>query len=256
MPEPNSSWTSWQEWFYPGRSLFGFTSVDGTLPFLLRIHSLLTPESIVLDFGAGRGMQFEEAGGIKRELLQLRKRSAKVIGIDVSDEIDMNPLLDERLRFTNDHRIPLPDNSVDVVIADWVCEHLPDPAGSLHEIRRVLKREGWFAFRTPNKWHYSMIASRVIPDAKHSKVLRVVQRSRNARDVFPKYYRMNSVSACRQLLDKTGFKPIAVFSHEPEPVYLSFSRLSYAAGVLYQKTASFLPFASLRLIILGFACKS
>jgi len=43
-----------------------------------------------------------------------------------------------------------PDSFFDVVTMWHVIEHLPDPLGTLHEIRRILKSDGVVMLRTPN----------------------------------------------------------------------------------------------------------
>jgi len=245
-----------KECLYPGGKAFGFYSVDGTFPFLLRVHELLKPGGVLLDYGAGRGFQAVESRGIKRHLLEFRSRGVRVLGVDVSPDVHENPLLDEAFQFTSDFRVPIHDAGVDVVMADWVCEHLPDPSQALREIARVLKPGGWFAFRTPNKWHYSMLASRMVPDRLHTRLLRKAQSSgREDRDVFPKHYRMNTAGTCRRLLRSAGFGETLLFSHEPEPVYLHFNALTFLAGALFQRVAAFLPFHGLRLVLMGFAQK-
>jgi hypothetical protein len=51
---------------YEGFETFGFGAVDGTFPFLLRVHQLLPEGGVLLDYGAGRGAQASEADGIKK----------------------------------------------------------------------------------------------------------------------------------------------------------------------------------------------
>ncbi|MHB9073696.1 MAG: class I SAM-dependent methyltransferase [Desulfobaccales bacterium] len=48
--------------------------------------------------------------------------------------------------------IPLPDNSLDLVICSEVIEHLPNsPKPLLQEIFRILKKPGWLILSTPNR---------------------------------------------------------------------------------------------------------
>jgi SAM-dependent methyltransferase len=240
---------------YPGRDMFGFGPADGTLPFLLRLHSLITPDATVLDFGAGRGVQAVTAHGIVKGLLDWRTRARHVIGADVSPAVYSNPLLHEAILLPESGLLPIPDDSVDVVVADWVFEHLENPSLCLSEIYRVLKPGGWLGFRTPNKRHYSMLASRLIPGSWHARILRRVQTARQEEDVFPKHYKMNTIRDCRKQLNHTGFDSSFLISHEPEPAYLAFSRAAFIAGAVYQRVVAALPIDSLRMTILGFAHK-
>jgi len=240
---------------YPGLHEFGFYSVDGTFPFLLRLHQLLPEGGVVLDYGAGRGGQAERATGIKRHLLEFRHRAGRVIGVDIDPSVHENPLLDEAHQLSESGSIPLPDDSVDLAMADWVCEHLSHPREVFTEIRRVVKPGGWVGFRTPNKWHYSMMLSRLVPDAYHARVLAVAQRGRQARDVFPKHYLMNTPAACKRILSETGWSSPLIVSHEPEPVYLRFNAAAFTLGALYQRFAAFVPTHAGRLILMGFAQK-
>lgn len=44
-----------KERFYPETTYGGFSYVDGTIAFFSRVNALLKPESVVVDFGCGRG---------------------------------------------------------------------------------------------------------------------------------------------------------------------------------------------------------
>jgi ubiquinone/menaquinone biosynthesis C-methylase UbiE len=163
--------------------------------------------------------------------------------------------VNESFQIADDGRIPVESNIADVAMLDWVCEHLADPEKTFKEIFRVVKPGGWIALRTPNRWHYSMIASRMVPDSLHARVLSRVQEGRQEHDVFPKHYRANTPRTLRRLLRAAGFESPIVMSHEPEPVYLQFNAATFTLGAVYQRLAALMPTHAGRLVLMAFARK-
>jgi SAM-dependent methyltransferase len=213
-PSPVDRW-------YPERRFGGFTHVDGTVAFYTRVNGVLEPSSVVLDFGCGRGAATEDAVPWRRQLQTLRGKCARVIGADVDPAAATNPTIDE-FHLIENGRAPLPDGSVDVCISDFVLEHVQDIDLFFSECARVLKPGGFLFIRTPNVWNYMGIASRLVPNRLHTRVLDRVQPDRKKEDVFPTVYRCNSVRKLRRALQAHGFEGV-VQTHEPEPAYLSFS---------------------------------
>lgn len=221
--------------FYPESRFGGYVDVDGTVVFFNRIGALLQPSHTVLDAGCGRGEYGSDEVGWRRSLRVLRGRSAKVIGIDVSAAGRENECIDE-FRLIEGSRWPVEDNSVDMVVSDFVIEHLPAPQEYFAEARRVLRPGGHFCVRTPNKWNYIAIASRLIPNRYHARVTSAVQSGRQEEDVFPTFYRCNTPGRLRRAYRAAGFEAV-VYGYEAQPCYLSFSSFAYALGVLHQKLA-------------------
>jgi SAM-dependent methyltransferase len=227
---------SFQSDFYPESRFGGFTNIDGTIAFYTRVNALLTPASIVLDVGCGRGMYRSDPVKSRRDLRILRGKVGKVIGIDVSPAGKDNPCLDEFRQIEGEHW-PIEDGSIDLVICDNVLEHLEKPETFFIESNRVLRKGGVISLRTANSWNYIALISRLIPNKFHSKVTSFVQAGRKEEDVFPTYYRCNSVKKISSMLKIHGFTQQAVYGYEAEPSYLSFSRLAYWLGVVHQKIA-------------------
>jgi SAM-dependent methyltransferase len=227
---------TFKESFYPEARFGGYTDIDGTVAFFSRVNSLIASHFTVLDVGCGRGAAQElDQVALRRNLRMLRGRVARVIGIDVDDVASENPTIDEFRKITGD-RWPMDDSSVDLIICDNVIEHLPDPPQFFRESRRVLRDGGYLCIRTPNRWSYIGIASSLVPNRHHSKVLANVQDGRKEADVFPTLYRCNSVSRIRQAMSASGFES-AVYGYEAEPSYLEFSKLAYRIGVWHQRFA-------------------
>ncbi len=95
--------------------------------------------SRILDIGCGPGNSTNI----------LSETGAKVTGIDFSQKmIDNATISYPKINFkqADAESIPEEDNTFDVVIANYVVHHLPDPEKVFSEIARVLKPNGKFAF--------------------------------------------------------------------------------------------------------------
>lgn len=214
--------------YHPEAAVGGYSSVDVTVEFFLRIRTLLAADQTILDLGAGRGAWVDEIGmpPLKRELLDLRGDGRKLVGLDVDSVVKSNPLLDEAFVLASSgSTFPFEDNSFDLVLSDWTFEHLADPGATARELARVLKPGGWLCARTPNKAGYISIANRFIPTVLHSRVLRRVQPQRKDEDVFPTFYRINTINKARRVLEE-HFRVVA-YTHHPEPAYFAGSRVGW-----------------------------
>lgn len=209
---------------YPEVDVGGFSRVDSIVHFYQRINALVRPTDTVLDIGAGRGQNhIEDPSAYRRHLIGFKGRVAKVIGLDVDEVVLTNPALDEA-HLIEDNKFPLPDASVDVAYADWVLEHIPDPAAFAAEAFRVLKPGGWLCARTPNKWGYISMASRAIPEALHERVLKWAQPGREQKDVFPTHYLLNTRADIQRQFDPRHWN-VYIHAHTNEPAYFGKSPL-------------------------------
>lgn len=209
---------------WPERGFAGFSRIDSTLLFYSYVNALVTPASVVLDLGAGRGMQGETDFPYKRALLTLRGRVAKVIGVDFDPIVFENPLLDEAAILAPDGRLPFGPETFDLVYSDWVMEHVEKPARFVAEVDRVLKPGGWFCGRTPNKYGFIAMGSRMVPESLHGPVLKVLRPDRRDMDVFPTFYRLNTLGAVAKHFPVEKWRNCS-FTHDSEMMYFARSRL-------------------------------
>ena len=252
------------EYFYPGKESLGVSGYDSTVTFYSTLDRLCPDDAVLLDYGAGRGEGFDLSDGGNahgpHHALHWLSRAGRVgrrIGCDVDPVVKENPVLDEAhlLDPDNDYRIPLDNDSCDLVCADWVVEHLPDPAFTFAEVHRVLKPGGYFGLRTSNWYHYAYLAAWLLSDSKAEEaVLSVAQKDRQQRDVFPKLYRANTRRSLRRELRRGGFDSVTAYTLDPESAYMNFSAPTAILGGVYHRLASggLLP----RAVLLGFARKS
>ena len=176
------------EHVFPG----GFRPNDGTIDFYLRVRGIIPPDGLLVDLGAGRAAWFEdETSPVRREIRTLRPAAGKIMAVDVDAAVLENKAADETLQTTT-HELPFESGTVDVIVCDFVLEHVEEPASFVAELSRVLKPGGWFCARTPHKYHYVSIGARLFANHAHRRVLRVLQPGRKPEDVFPTMYRMNT----------------------------------------------------------------
>lgn len=190
----------------------GYSRHDGAVHFYTRVQSLLTGSSVVCDLGCGRGFHKMLYEGFARTVQVCRGLNRHVIGVDVDKYATENPYIDEFRLIGADGRLPLEDSSIDVVVSEWVFEHLEQPLRTLAEASRVLKPGGVICIRTPNRWHYSSLGASMIPNQWHHHVRRILRQPHDPQDVFPTYYRCNSKGAMQRTLMSTGFES-AVYRH-------------------------------------------
>lgn len=237
------------ERYYPECRFGGFTRIDGTIAFFIRVNALLQRDFTVVDVGCGRGEYIEDTNPYRKNLRILKGKVMRVIGIDIDEAGSENPCIDEFRRIEGEGW-PLDDQAADMIVCDNVVEHLPDPDAFFEECRRVLKPGGIVCIRTPNVRSYFGLLSYLIPSRKHSAVLEKVQDERKGEDVFPTLYRCNTRGRMRRTLERHGFNAY-VYGHEAEPSYLSFNRLAYWLGTLHAKLAP----QNIQLTLFGFARK-
>lgn len=221
--------------FYPESKYGGFTQIDGTIAFYARVQALASVDSVMVDFGCGRGACAGDPVPFRRNLRIFKGKVKRVIGLDTARAGEQNPFLDE-FHYLERTEWPLISGSVNLILCDNVLEHLPDPGAFFCEAYRVLAPGGYLCIRTPNRWSYIALLARLIPNQRHAQALGKAKPGLSEEDIFPTLYRCNTLPALRKALVRHGFDGL-VFGYEAEPSYLSFSKAAYALGVLYQKLA-------------------
>ena len=205
-----------------------------------RILAAIDAQSVVLDLGAGAGIvQHMNFRGIAR----------RVCGIDLDRRVLDNPLLDEA-RLADATSIPYGDCSFDVVFADNVVEHLESPIDVFREAARVLRPDGFFFIKTPNKRHYMPAIAALTPHSFHRLVNRL--RGRAHVDTFPTRYRANTPGAIRGLARASGLVVERIDLMEGRPEYLRMTAITYLVGAGYERLVNAIDaLAAFRIVLLA-----
>jgi SAM-dependent methyltransferase len=218
---------------YPEVGAGGFSRVDGTVEFYNRVNALLNQDMVVLDFGAGRGAQLlRSTSQYRRNLTTLKGKVSKVIGVDVDHAVLDNGFLDEAFVVEDgDSPLPIADASIDLIVSDWTFEHIHNPSFVAAELTRVLKPGGWLCARTPNRWGYVGIATNMVPNRLHARILKRLQPDsyRDERDVYPTTYQMNTMRTILRLFPRGHFENFS-YTYDSEPAY--FGNLALAWRIM------------------------
>lgn len=205
----------------------GFSDIDGTVSFYLRVRSYLGPQSRVLDLGAGRAAWYEDDPVPARRWVQdLRPDVAELVAADIDEAVLQNHSA-TRCVLLDSPRLPFSDGEFDVVISDFVLEHIKDPTAFAAEVDRVLRPGGVFCARTPHRLHYVALMARLAPRRLHGGLLSVSQPERKPKDVFAAFYKMNDRRTLSRLFPGWDLR---IIQFRGDPAYFFGSKTAF--GIL------------------------
>lgn len=220
--------------YYPEINAGGYSRVDGTIDFYLRINALLHENMRVLDYGAGRGVQhLHSHSDFKLSLKRIQGKVRHLAGVDVDPVVLTNPALDEAKVIEPGGQLPFENEHFDLIFSDWVLEHVANPGRFAEEVARTLKPGGWFLARTPNRWGMTAIGATIIPNKLHLKALGLLTPEREQEDVFPTAYKLNTRHQLAKHFPKEIWDHYSYFQNS-EPPYVHGSKALMTLGRLYQ----------------------
>ena len=175
--------------FSPEKNLLGsYQELDGTIEFYGRINAILKPSDSILDLGAGRGSWYlEDNCSYRREIRDLKNKVKYLVGVDIDNAVLENPTTHKNM-IMSEKKIPLEDNSMDIIVADWVLEHVLNPDEFSSEIYRVLKPGGVFCARTPHKYKYVSLFAMLIKKYISLKSIKIYSTSKKKNKILFQLY--------------------------------------------------------------------
>lgn len=213
---------------HPETVVDNFSAIDCDLAFYSLVRSLYHryPIKAVLDYGAGRNRYAQDFNAdidsfLIRELRDLRFGGANVTAVDVEHAVLNHPTSDRQAVIDPAKPLPFEDCSFDLIVSDYVFEHVQHASIVARELQRTLRPGGWLLVRTPNKFGYLKLAASLVPNSLHVAVLRWVSPHRASHDSFPTHYHLNSKADLSRHFDQCA---VYAMSDSWEPAYF-FGRL-------------------------------
>ncbi len=197
--------------------------------FEREVERHLRPDQTLLDAGCGRTAPI---------LSKYRGRAQRLIGVDLVDFAPAPHGLE--LHHCDLGAMPVEDESVDVIMARSVMEHITEPARVYAETYRVLKPGGRFVFLTANLWDYASLIAAVVPNRLHPWIVSKTE-GREEHDVFPVAYRTNTRGAIRRWSAGAGYE-IESFRYLGQyPAYFMFNGALFFLATGYEKLIASIP---------------
>ncbi len=199
--------------------------IDGTAEFHELCASVIASGGNILEIGSGP----------PNETSSYLSSLGKLHGIDPDADILTNDALESAHVLTGDV-YPFPDNTFDACVSNYVNEHIADPRQHLQEVCRVLKPNGVYVFRTPNRFHYIAIVSDLTPHWFHKLVANHLRNlPASSHDPYPTRYRFNTRAKIEQYAAELNMSVDQLRFIEKDPSYGMSSRILFLGFTAYER---------------------
>jgi ubiquinone/menaquinone biosynthesis C-methylase UbiE len=187
------------------------------------LASLCSPDRLLLDAGCGKKSMVQKYSGKFRY-------SA---GMDISPEAIRYNKGFNAFVSGDAANIPFSHDAFDVVVSQWMIEHVDRIDEVVKEFHRVLKKGGSLVVVTNSKYHPMMFLSSILPTKLRDWMKLRIFPSYIDEDTFPTYYRFNSLGKIDELLSNAGFEKMYA-SYTGSPFFL-FNKFLFRLSELYER---------------------
>ena len=184
-----------------GRVAVTFVNLEnyrkGTRYLQDRIQPMLDSSSLVLDAGCGSWNRMVHAGSTCR----LVGGDVDLARLSANRQIAFGVVMDL-------HKQPFREQAFDLVVCNDVVEHLEHPVGFVSACYRLLKNGGYIFIATPNRNSLFGLLAALTPLRTKQMLLKGIYGSTTTNEVH--WYRLNTVSAFKSVLQDEGFSDISI----------------------------------------------
>ncbi|MBI2413531.1 MAG: class I SAM-dependent methyltransferase [Deltaproteobacteria bacterium] len=208
------------------------------------VTSAISKKTVLLDAGCGK----------KSLMAGFKKKVARQVGMDISlDAIHENNAFNV-FAVGDAHKLPFADDSFDVVVSQWMIEHIKDPNEVMKEFHRVLKKGGHLIVATNSLYHPMMLLSAILPMKLRDDLKDRIFPSYIEEDTFPTYYKFNALGSIHKMLSSIGFeKKYAAYTGAP---FFMFSKLLFKVSEVYERVTDISPLRCMKMHVVVHYVKS
>lgn len=170
------------------------------------------------------------------------------IGIGIKD-LMKNNVVDFRIGGDLGN-LPFKDNMFDLIICEWVAEHLDRPEDVMKEFYRVLKPNGYLFISTSNVLNpIILLGGKIFPYSIVRRLHKILYNVEEE-DVFPLRYKFNTLRKISKTMKELGFREDILMTAN-NPWYLKFNRVLCLFYILFERFCSKFNLRFLDIYLLG-----
>lgn len=169
--------------------------------------------------GSGRGKQNQEYPIVN-----------KIVGLDLDERVMENPFLD-KAHCIDAYSIDgdILGGNFDLIYSHMVVEHIDDAERFISSQISVLKDGGMILHSTVSKYYWTSLMNEFIPVYLKNFLISSLGSGREADDIFPTHYKLNSEDQVRKVCNDLNLRFEIIRQDEP-PGYL---RRSFLLMLIY-----------------------
>ncbi len=200
------------------RLRFGYFTPDDVYEAI--ISKSVDATTTWLDVGCGRDL-FPQNPKLAKVL---SARCKRLVGLDLSDNLDENPFVHEKVKLAVEDSAP--HSQVDMITMRMVAEHVTRPAAVVAALSRMTRPGGKVVILTVNKFSPVTLAAAMSPFGLHHPIKAFLWRSEE-KDTFPTAYLMNSRKTLEKHMAAGGFREHSFARLDDCRIFGRFRRLNW-----------------------------
>jgi ubiquinone/menaquinone biosynthesis C-methylase UbiE len=190
-------------------------------------------KAVAASLRPGMSVLHAGCGWDRSEVLKPHVASIRAYGLDIDPRV--GPLYHSEFALGSLASLPFRQGVFDLVVSEYVLEHLTEPAACLGEIARVLRPGGMFLALTPNLYSYKAIAAMATPYAFHQHMGRLRFGAGHEEDMYPTVYRCNTAHTIKKAAARSGFQDVSISYITNGPTWFERMPCLFVAFDLYHR---------------------
>jgi len=127
-----------------------------------------------------------------------------VIGVDLDPRVE--EMYHSKFRLSSLDSLPFNEGSFDLIVSEYVFEHLEEPDKAFEEMCRVLRPGGRLVVLTPNLYSYKSLAAHFTPEWFHHLMGGVRYGKGHEADMYPTQYKCNTAQSIKYFVKRSGLE--------------------------------------------------